>query len=99
MELKKGPKKQYSREYKNEAVRLSQELGATAASKQLGLRYNMLLRWRKEMQTCGQEAFRGKGNRLETEKELQALRSRVRELELEQEILKKASAYFAKNLA
>ena len=45
----------------------------------------------------GAEAFRGNGHRTSLEQEIFQLRQQVKRLEEEKEILKKASAYFAKH--
>jgi len=47
----------------------------------------------------GADAFRGRGKRAALEAEISRLKKENQDLRLEQEILKKAAAYFAKNQA
>lgn len=58
----------------------------------------MLRKWKESLSEDGAEAFRGRGNRTAVESELELLRAEVRQLKEEQEILKKAAAYFAKHV-
>ena len=92
----KGRRK-YSKEYKVEAVRLSEQRGAKAASESLGIDVSLLYQWKKLLELEGAEAFRGNGNRTALEEENRQLRLENRRLREEAEILKKASAYFAKH--
>lgn len=46
----------------------------------------------------GTAAFRGQGQRTAEQQELYELRQRVRQLEEERAILKKAAAYFARDI-
>ena len=93
-------RKRFSREFKEEAVRLLQEGGRTyrEVAQSLGIDHRMLYRWEKQLQKEGPDAFRGEGNRTSAEAELHMLREEVRRLKEEQEILKKAAAFFARNL-
>jgi transposase len=52
-------------------------------------------RWVTAAKTEGAAAFRGQGQRTAEQQELYELRQRVRQLEEERSILKKAAAYFA----
>lgn len=93
----KGRRK-FSKEFKVEAVRLSEQRGARAASESLGIDISLIYHWKKALESEGSEAFRGNGNRTALEEENRQLRHEVRRLREEAEILKKASAYFAKQL-
>jgi len=59
-----GVRRQYDREYKREAVRLSYERGRTVAgvARDLGINENNLWRWRKQFSKAGEEAFSGSGH-------------------------------------
>ena len=91
-------RRKFSKEYKKEALRLSEEYGVAEAAERLGIDRSMLYQWRKKLEEEGVEAFRGNGNRIAIEEELRQLRLENRRLREEAEILKKASAYFAKHL-
>ena len=56
----------------------------------------MLGRWVKELQEDESEAFRGNGKLTIEQEELRRLREENRRLKMEREILKKATAFFAK---
>ena len=56
----------------------------------------MLGRWVKEFQEDESEAFRGNGKRSIEQEELRRLREENRRLKMERDILKKATAFFAK---
>jgi transposase len=58
----------------------------------LGLRANMLSRWVREYRERGGESGLSPSER----EELKALRSEVRELRMQRDILKKATAFFAR---
>jgi transposase len=90
-------RKQYTKEFKLDAVRLVTEQGYTRAeaARNLGLNANMLGRWVQESQADEQEAFRGNGKLTEGQQELRRLREENRRLKLEREILRKAAAFFA----
>ena len=91
----------FSPEFKRDAVQLAaqgdQPLAAVART--LGVTPAMLGRWKAELEATGDDAFPGHGQQSGEAAELTALRRRVRELEQERDILKKAAAYFARELA
>jgi transposase len=91
-------RKQYTREFKQDAVRLVTEQGynQAEAARNLGIDRGMLGRWVKEFQEDQSEAFRGNGKLTAEGEELRRLREENRRLKLEREILKKAAAFFAK---
>ena len=92
----------YSKEFKQEAIRLLNE-GDNPASEialQLGVKRTLLYRWRDQMREKGDTAFSNRPGRptREQESELTRLRRENRELKEERDILKKAAAYFARDL-
>jgi transposase len=96
--MSRRERRSFSKEFKVEAVRLSKEHGVTATSERLGIGPDSISRWRKQLEEAGAEAFRGNGNRTALEEENRQLRLENKRLKEEAEILKKASAYFAKHL-
>jgi len=91
-------RKKYTIEFKQDAVRLVTEQGykQTEAARNLGIDRGMLGRWIKEFQTDENEAFRGNGKLTSEQEELRRLREENRRLKMERDILKKATAFFAK---
>ncbi len=90
--------KQYTKEFKLEAIRLCDGRLLKDVSESLGVSKSALCRWRKELYEDGAEAFRGNGNRTVLEEENRRLRLENHRLRQEAEIIKKAAAYFAKHL-
>ena len=86
----------YTREFKIEAVRLAETSSKTyeEVAAELGVSKSALYRWRREYGQHPNQAFPGKGNLKADDKEMAALRKRVRELEMENAILKKAMVIF-----
>ena len=95
--MKRQQRRKFSREYKVEAVRLAEQRGSRATADSLGVDVSLLYQWKKMLEGEGPEAFRGNGNRTALEEENRQLRLENRRLREEAEILKKASAYFARN--
>jgi transposase len=89
-------RRKFSKEYKVEAVRLSEQRGARSAADSLGLDISLIYQWKKLLESEGAEAFRGNGNRTALEEENRQVKLENRNLREEIEILKKAAAYFAK---
>ena len=91
-------RRQYTKEFKQEAVELvtRQQYTITQAASSLGINSAMLARWRREYQTREQNAFPGTGHQPAHLEELNRLREENRRLRLEREILKKAAAFFAR---
>jgi transposase len=94
------PKKyrKFTRDFKLEAVQLSQKSGKSIrqVALDLGIPVDTLEYWRQQHARAGKEAFRGQGHRTAADLELRRLRQQVAELEMERDILKKAAAWFAK---
>ena len=93
-----GTRRQFSREFKLEAVKLVKERGVTAAqtARDLDVHENVLRKWVRELAADPQQAFPGKGVMKPEQAEIDRLRKEVAKLKMERDILKKAAAYFAK---
>ncbi len=87
---------QYTKEYKEEAVALIREQGYSVpeAAKSLGINTNILYRWKEKFE----EELESKSLSTDERAELKKLRKENKELRMEKEILKKASAFFAKEM-
>jgi transposase len=88
----------YTREFKLEAVRLSESSEKTVAqiARDLGVPERVLYRWRHELREQQEQAFPGKGHQSELEEENHRLRRELELLKQEREILKKAVAIFSR---
>lgn len=93
-------KQTFSKEFKLEAVRLleKKEKDASQLARELGVRRNQLYKWQKEIENYGDEAFPGIGRRSIKQDETASLKEKIKRLEQENEILKKAAVYFAKEI-
>ena len=89
----------YDKTFKEEAIKLSDEIGVKKSAEQLGIPYYTLAEWRQKRSKYGAQAVVGSGKeRIDPQ--------RKRELELEKEnaelrraneILKEALGFFAKD--
>ena len=93
-------RKQFTKEFKEGAARLVIEKGRTIAdaAKSLDISPWTMSRWVKAARAEGADAFRGQGQRTPLEHENFELRQKVKQLEEERAILKKAAAYFARDV-
>ncbi len=91
-------RKQYSKEFKLDAISLVLEQGysRSEAARSLEINANMLGRWLKEHAAPEGQAFRGNGKLTAEQLEIRQLREENRRLKMEKEILKKATVFFAK---
>jgi transposase len=91
-------RRQFSREFKVEAVKLVAERGVSIsqAARDLDLGETVLRRWVRELTADPQQAFPGNGVMKPEQAEIERLRKEVSKLKMERDILKKAAAYFAK---
>ena len=88
----------YTGEFKVEAVKLVTEQGRSVAeaARNLGIAENLLRSWKKALAAESERAFPGKGNAPALEEEVRRLRAENKRLQMERDILKKATAFFAK---
>ena len=91
-------RRSYTRAFKVEAVRLVTEQGRSVAeaAKSLGIRENLLRNWKHALAAGGDRASPGPGNPPAAEDELRRLRAENKRLQMERDILKKATAFFAR---
>lgn len=91
----------YEKSFKEEAVRLSDEIGVKKAAEQLGISYNTLTDWRYKQKRHGSQAYVGSGHKRMSrdpkEQEIYELRKENAELRRSNEILQEALGFFAKN--
>ena len=93
-------RRKFGREFKLEAVNLVRERGVSYAqtARDLDVNVNMLRRWAKEFGSDPKHAFPGLGQMKPEQLEIDRLRKEVAKLRAEQDILKKAAAYFAREV-
>lgn len=91
-------RKHYSKQFKIDAVNLVTEQGfnVSGAARNLGIHHSSLRRWKRQLESDGNKAFPGKGNLSSEKEELNRLRKENNRLRMERDILKKATAFFAK---
>ena len=95
------PNRQYTDEFKVEAVRLSESIGGSQAAKRLGIPDSSLWNWIRlsragKLKATGDSAVAVKRSVTEVEAENRRLRRELASTKLDLEIVKKAAAYFAK---
>jgi len=97
--LKRGPQGRYSKEFREEAVKLVMEerLSVPEAGRRLSLPPSTITSWVKQFK-AGRLGDIGKAYRplTEVEMELAKVKKENSTLKMENEILKKAAAYFAR---
>jgi transposase len=93
-----GTRRKFSREFKVEAVKLVVERGVALAqaARDLDLHVNLLRGWVKAHRADPRHAFPGLGQQKPDDAEVTQLRREVARLKMERDLLKKATAYFAK---
>ena len=94
MEAEKAKAKRFDRSFKIQAVKMVTEGGQTSAevARSLGIHVNQLYNWKRKFSDNGEKAFPGKGHLTE----ISALRKKLRDVEMERDILKKAVGIFSK---
>ena len=93
-------RKVYTAEFKQEAVRLAQQPDKTIGqvADELGIGRSTLTAWLRQQRQRGERAFPGHGRPALTpeEEEIRRLRRELEITKQERDILKKATAFFAK---
>jgi transposase len=91
-------RREYSREFKIEAVQLWKTSGRTAPEieQELGIGKGVLGRWKREFAQDGEEAFPGHGRLTPEQAHVRQLERENEILRQERDILKKAIAIFSR---
>lgn len=91
-------RRNFTREFKVEAVRriTAEKKSLPEVARELGLGESLLRGWEVALAAEGEQAFPGKGNPTAAEEELHRLRAENHRLRMERDILKKATAFFAR---
>jgi transposase len=93
-------RRKFTREFKVEAVRLIKDRGVAVAqaARDLDVHENVLRKWVREFSAEPDQAFPGNGQMKADQAEIARLRKEVAKLKAERDILKKAAAFFAREV-
>ena len=92
-------RRQFSAEYKLEAVRLVEGgRSVLEVARSLGIRADMVRKWRRQFATAAdaREAFPGHGQLTSQDEEIRRLRRELEVARQERDFLKRATVFFAK---
>jgi transposase len=98
--MMKQTRRKYDRSFKQKAVELANARGSVPEiARELGIKSDMLYRWRREFTKYKTNSFPGQGNPKMTdlERENARLKKELRDSRIEGEILKKAISIFSKS--
>ena len=93
-------RRKYDSEFKKNAVLLTEEVDRSVrdVAEKLGIQPELIYRWRRQMRDRGELAFPGHGREAlsEDQQKIRDLEKRLRDAEMERDILKKAMHIFSK---
>jgi len=93
-------RRRYDPDFKRNAVRLSEEPGRSVreVADNLGISTDLLYKWRSELRAKEELAFPGNGREglTDQEKRIRELEKKLKDAEMERDILKKAVAIFSR---
>jgi transposase-like protein len=93
-------RRRYDSDFKRNAAQLTEEPGRSVkdVADNLGISKDLLYKWRRELQAKEKFAFPGNGREALTEqdKKIRDLEKRLKDAEMERDILKKAVAIFSR---
>lgn len=95
----KQQRRRFDAAFKREALRLAQEGNRKISdvARELGIRPELLYRWKSEQADDPENAFPGKGHMKDDEAYVRKLERELKRAQEDQDILKKALAYFSRN--
>ena len=96
--MSKKRRPSFTKEFKQGAVKLvlNQGYKVAEAARSLNVSEQAMGRWVREYKASTEEAFRGNGQLTEEKKRIRDLEAEVKQLRMEKDILKKATAFFIK---
>ena len=93
-------RRKYDPEFKKNAVLLAEEPNRSVSdvAENLGIKVDLLYRWRRQFRDNGEIAFPGQGKIALTQeqKRIRELEKKLKDAEMERDILKKAMAIFSR---
>jgi transposase len=94
----KRVRRQFTAEFKREAVRLAQrpDVSPFRVAKELGLDHSVLRRWMQQFASGTWDETAGAALKSKRTEEVEHLRRELERVKSERDVLKKALAYFAK---
>jgi transposase len=94
----KGKRRRFTAEFKEEAVRLLVDSGRPLAqvARELGVHENVLRKWKRVVETGSREGTSSVVGHFTLAEENRRLRSELARVKEERDILKKATAFFAR---
>lgn len=89
-------RRQYSPEFKREAINLTKQPGVSCRqiALEIGINPNLLSRWKREAEGAQSKAFQGSGT--PRDEEVARLKRELARVTKERDFLREAAAYFAK---
>lgn len=97
--MSENHRRRFDAQFKRDALRLVQESNRKISdiARDLGIRPELLYRWKSEQAADPEHAFAGKGHMKPDQEYVRRLERELVQARQERDILKKALAYFSKN--
>ena len=93
-------RKRYDTQFKLDALRLveTSDRAVSDIAKDLGIARELLYKWKRDLEADPKHAFPGKGKRKPEEDHVRKLEHELKRVTEERDILKKALAFFSKDV-